>query len=345
MGCCNGSKSAEQKQKEDHSKDIEKDLLKSKAIDALNLKLLVLGSGESGKSTVLKQIKLINKMQPTQREIKDVAMGLRKNAHQCILILIDQASVFGFDVSNKELSEEIQNAEVEDVEDDELHVFAEKLEALWHEEAIQRTFSRQSEYWILESVEYYMEHVNRFYESDFVPTEEDIVMARVMTTGIITTSIPLPPLTFSVVDVGGQRNERKKWIHSFDNVNGILFLVNLSGYDSVLFEDATQNRLEECYTLFQQTVNNPIFAEIPFYIFFNKKDLFESKIKSKSVKSSPVFSDYEGSDDAIETIAYLEEKFKVVKIDVELCASGIALESDFILDCGTVQEGCENDVG
>ena len=38
-------------------------------------------------------------------------------------------------------------------------------------------------------------------------------------------------------DVGGQRSERKKWIHVFDNVNVVLFLVAISGYDHVLVED------------------------------------------------------------------------------------------------------------
>lgn len=38
-------------------------------------------------------------------------------------------------------------------------------------------------------------------------------------------------------DVGGQRSERKKWIHVFDNVQVVLFLVAISGYDHVLIED------------------------------------------------------------------------------------------------------------
>jgi hypothetical protein len=40
-----------------------------------------------------------------------------------------------------------------------------------------------------------------------------------------------------MVDVGGQRSERKKWIHVFDNVQVVLFLVAISGYDHVLVED------------------------------------------------------------------------------------------------------------
>ena len=38
-------------------------------------------------------------------------------------------------------------------------------------------------------------------------------------------------------DVGGQRSERKKWIHCFENVNALMFLVAISGYDQCLAED------------------------------------------------------------------------------------------------------------
>jgi guanine nucleotide-binding protein subunit alpha len=44
-------------------------------------------------------------------------------------------------------------------------------------------------------------------------------------------------------DVGGQRSERKKWIHCFENVTSIIFCVALSEYDQVLLEESSQVRL------------------------------------------------------------------------------------------------------
>ena len=43
--------------------------------------------------------------------------------------------------------------------------------------------------------------------------------------------------THRVVDVGGQRSERRKWISCFDDVRAVLFVCALSGYDMTLFED------------------------------------------------------------------------------------------------------------
>ncbi len=42
-----------------------------------------------------------------------------------------------------------------------------------------------------------------------------------------------------LIDVGGQRSERKKWIRCFDNVNAVLFIASLSDYDQLLEEDGS----------------------------------------------------------------------------------------------------------
>ena len=40
-----------------------------------------------------------------------------------------------------------------------------------------------------------------------------------------------------IVDVGGQKSERKKWIHCFENVIALIYLASLSEYDQCLEEN------------------------------------------------------------------------------------------------------------
>lgn len=99
-----------------------------------------------------------------------------------------------------------------------------------------------------------------------------------------------------MVDVGGQRSERRKWIHCFENVTSIIFLVALSEYDQILFEsdnevhlilflvsnilmiESFQNRMEESKALFRTIITYPWFQNSSIILFLNKKDLLEEKI-------------------------------------------------------------------
>lgn len=83
----------------------------------------------------------------------------------------------------------------------------------------------------------YFADIDRLFAKDFLPTDQDILRARLRTTGISETIFETGSLTYRMFDVGGQRSERKKWIHVFDNVQVVLFLVAISGYDHVLVED------------------------------------------------------------------------------------------------------------
>lgn len=79
--------------------------------------------------------------------------------------------------------------------------------------------------------------------------------------------------------LGGQKNERRKWIHIFDNVNALFFLAAISEYDQVMREDNQTNRLHDAMELFSDIGNNPLFCKVQIILFLNKQDLFGEKIK------------------------------------------------------------------
>ena len=109
---------------------------------------------------------------------------------------------------------------------------------------------------------------------------------------IIETQFTYKGLHFKMFDVGGQRSERKKWIHCFEGVTAIIFCVALSGYDLVLAEDEEMNRMMESMKLFDSICNNKWFVETSIILFLNKKDLFEQKIKYSPL--SICFPEYKG---------------------------------------------------
>ena len=114
---------------------------------------------------------------------------------------------------------------------------------------------------------------------------------------------------FTICDVGGQRNERRKWIHFFSNVTSVSFVVSLSCYDELTFED-DDNAMNVSLSVFAENVNSTWFTEVPFILFLNKSDLFDAKIKSVPIKAASCFSGYGGPDDDREaSLSYVKSVF------------------------------------
>ena len=74
-------------------------------------------------------------------------------------------------------------------------------------------------------------------------------------------------LVFNMFDVGGQRSQRKKWIHCFDDVDCVLFVSALSEYDQVLLEDSSVNRMQVQYIYQDSKLLAPVvcFVELTDY--------------------------------------------------------------------------------
>jgi hypothetical protein len=79
--------------------------------------------------------------------------------------------------------------------------------------------------------------LDRLFTPGWLPDNQDMLHSRLRTTGITETLFELGRLSFRIMDVGGQRSERKKWIHCFEGVQCLVFMVALSGYDQSLLED------------------------------------------------------------------------------------------------------------
>lgn len=95
----------------------------------------------------------------------------------------------------------------------------------------------------MDNLEPYMARIFDIARFDYLPTVDDILLTRVRTTGIVEEMFVVEDRPFDVVHTGGQRNERKKWIHTFDLVDAVLFVVGLKQYDQMLYEDESTNRM------------------------------------------------------------------------------------------------------
>ena len=152
-----------------------------------------------------------------------------------------------------------------------------------------------------------MNNLDRYAEISFVPNEQDIIRARFRTVGIDECVFTFDNVPFLLVDVGGQRAERRKWIHCFDSVTAVIFCVALSEYDQVLAEDSFMNRMKETLLLFGEIINSAYFKSVTFLLFLNKRDIFANKIQT--VNLTCCFPDYSGGLNFENAIQFLTQRF------------------------------------
>ncbi|KAJ6243004.1 guanine nucleotide-binding protein g(o) subunit alpha [Anaeramoeba flamelloides] len=295
------------------------------------LKLLLLGPGESGKSTFLKQINLIHndayKNKKDREKFKEVIYG---NILDSIQSLIEASTQFDLELNeeNKKIATELSklNPTTYVLNENDL----EKVQKVWGDKGIQSAYERQSEFHLIDCAKIFLDSAERILDPEYIPTVEDIIHSRTRTTGIFDIGFSYDNLKFRLWDVGGQRNERRKWIHCFQDVTSVLFVTSLSEYDQKLFEDSSVSRIKESLLLFDEICNSRWFSETSIILFFNKDDLFREKIKK--VDLNVCFEDYEGGCDYEDALEYIKNKY----------TSGLENESQQIYSYTTCATDTEN---
>jgi len=294
-------------------------MMRNKRINALldaekrslddDIKLLLLGTGGSGKSTIAKQMKIIHLTGFEEEEKEAFRAIIYVNIIDAAQTLIREAEKKDQHPADAEAARKVMAV---DLAKENLQVkynadIGNAVNTLWKDQVIQETFARSHEFLLDDSAGYFLENCVKFAEPGYVPDEKDILRARTKTTGITEIHFIVNKKNFTVVDVGGQRNERKKWIHCFQDVTAVIYCVALNEYDLLLEEDGFTNRMHESLNVFEDCVNVPYFQRIPVILFLNKKDLFEEKVK----KVDPVccFPAYEGGCDYDKASAYISKKF------------------------------------
>lgn len=291
---------------------IKQDITKSRS----ECKLLLLGAGESGKSTVLKQMKIINSQGYTDDErrafktiinsniiysMKTICKAMANPQNQ--VSLGNPANKHNFDVIMSQSDQsytEVMSPEV-----------AYAVRELWNDSGVQNCFKMAgSAYHLNDSAKYYFDSLDRITQPGYMPTDQDILRSRVKTTGIVETSFVMNRNTYRMFDVGGQRSERKKWIHCFENVNAIIFLAAISEYDQKLVEDEDVNRMQEAFSLFDSIATSRFFQNTSIILFLNKMDILEEKIYDEPIER--FFDDYEGGADIEEAKRYFKSRFEEI---------------------------------
>jgi guanine nucleotide-binding protein subunit alpha len=173
---------------------------------------------------------------------------------------------------------------------------AEAIVRLWESDCIKQVLQYQKFLQLpggLSGITYYVNNVRRFSEEDYEPTSEDVIRAKLRTTGVTEVSFEIGNQEYNLIDIGGQRSERRKWLHCFETVHIIIYMIAINEYDMVLEEDGNTNRFEEALKLFQLLTSTQWLRHIPCVLIMNKTDLFKEEIVNRPLEENfPEYQDF-----------------------------------------------------
>jgi len=312
------------KQHRSLDEQVREEIGRSKKIDTTNqqdqlvnmeyTKLLLLGAGESGKSTIFKQIVTLYGKGYSEDDRKKYIDLIHANiigSIQSILHATDNLNrqfpelntVISSDLSvQKEFLLRLDPGE------NAACVTPEVVSAwkeLWKDSGIQLTYEHRNKFQIPDSALYFFEKLDDIIRPGYIPTVDDLIRSRARSTGIIETEFQVMESKFQLFDVGGQRSERKKWIHCFENVKAVLFVAAISEFDQFCLEDEKTNRIQEALTLFGDVCSSQYLCKTSMMLFLNKDDLFREKLGKVNLRDFD--STYTGNsyEDAIEHMKQL----------------------------------------
>ena len=306
------------------SKIIEKDLKKSDKILKSTIKLLLLGTGESGKSTVVKQMRLIHTSKFTLKERLEKVQDIKSNIRDSILSILDAMQIFNIKLENENLKESREfiyenihlfllnnnsnninniikikdnssnyNRKLSNTTESIINRLWDSISDLWNDNNVKKCSKRGNEFHLIDSAHYFLDRINIIKQKEYIPDDQDILRCRVLTTGILETQFFVKQVNFHIFDVGGQRDQRKKWIQCFNQVTAIIFVVDISSFNMTIREDGKVNRLIESLESFRQIWINRYLYHISIILFLNKYDIFVDKIVNQNCKLEDYFPDFQ----------------------------------------------------
>jgi len=220
MGNCSGP--AVNKDDLQKSKEIDDQLRKEKKTIDHEVKLLLLGAGESGKSTIAKQMKIIFLTGFTDEEkapYKEIVHSNVILAMRSLILCFQKGGLLEQLSDSNQKNAQLFMSNTILFEQEVTPEIGRAVKELWADQFLKKTYINTSDFQVNDSASYYFDSVDRIADENYLPTQQDILRSRARTTGITEISYDVQDVRFRMVDVGGQRSERKKMDSLFSRSN------------------------------------------------------------------------------------------------------------------------------
>uniref|UniRef100_A0A7S3ZIT2 G-protein alpha subunit n=1 Tax=Lotharella globosa TaxID=91324 RepID=A0A7S3ZIT2_9EUKA len=326
-------------------------------------RILLLGGGGSGKSTIMRQAQNQYGGRFTAEERALAKKTMHQNVCSALIVCLEalgneqdelkscnqQSSTEDEGKHKLEISQDksgqledpgtptkdlrnevLQRCKTYDAEGELSEEMGRKIAKVWRDRKVRNALKRNRQR-IVENAQFFLNKIEAITAQGYQCTDEDLFRVRMRTSGVVEKTLKVCGKQMTFIDVGGQWHERASWAAEAKRCTHILFLTSLADYDVSMEEDRSMNRLTDSLKLFNAIANDKTLKSLPIITFFNKIDVFMSKLAddlsksgNKLAESQPeyrncesqpeyrnceVFADYKGADDAGELVDHIQRQF------------------------------------
>jgi len=281
----------------------------SEANRSVEIQVALVGSGGSGKTTLVKQWRIIHGAFNIDTELENIRYIFEYNIFEGLTDLVEFLEEKEIkDKENRKFANEILETktykEFKSWDGDTVK----RIQALWKDPGVQNFVKSYDikkidmEY----NLVYIINNIERLAKDDCEITEMDILMARQRTTGLdySTFTTPKPYVKWKFIDAGGQPTEIKKWQYALEKSQVVIFTVGLDDFNVSSYWDKSKTIMDESLELFRKVVDEDSEDRVVL-LFLNKTDLFEEKLGHLK----KTFKEYEGGRRLTPAIEYISSRY------------------------------------
>uniref|UniRef100_A0A0K0FKC2 Guanine nucleotide-binding protein G(k) subunit alpha (inferred by orthology to a human protein) n=1 Tax=Strongyloides venezuelensis TaxID=75913 RepID=A0A0K0FKC2_STRVS len=275
-------------------KGILKNKIKNDEENDETLRILLLGAPESGKTTLIEQIRLLYKQDFKDTEFLHRKAFIYNNILDSMKQILSYMKKKNFCLENTDNETKAQF--VLDGFENLYGPFNEKesdaIKSLWNDKNLQEVYKRRAQFNLNDSAGYFFEELDRINQQNFIPIPEDLIRAYVPTLGVDNLIFTVKNRSYQIIEYGGTKLDVKLLEDLYDGINCVFFVVAISEYDQFLPNDKENTKLQNSLKILDKCCNYCRDLNVPLYVFLNETDVFIEKLDVSPL--SVYFDDYTG---------------------------------------------------
>ncbi|KAI8906939.1 guanine nucleotide binding protein, alpha subunit [Gorgonomyces haynaldii] len=302
----------EKKDKARRSREIDAYLKEeaSKMDPRNHLTILLLGPGDSGKSTVLKQMTLLHGNGFTDEDRDKHSRQIQEfvfvNIQRIVRHIHKERLEWGESLPVTLAAKELETLELTEEGLTDKHTQLVLTIASCH------LFQAKAQEWetlgLHSSAEYFFKDIKSIMAKDYKAKDKDILNFRKKTEYISETIFEIEKKFWHIIDVAGQKDKRSRWTSYMEKrVSGVMYVFSCAAYNEQMEEEQQTNRIMDALTLFAVIASDKMLKLTSIIALFNKYDLLEYKISKYKIKD--YLKNYTGIQQKRQYVEWLQDQF------------------------------------